>query len=174
MATLSRAAFLDRDGTLNRPPAPGSYVESADALELLVGAAEAVALLSRAGYRCVVVSNQRGVAIGCMTEDDLVRVDARLRELLAAAGAPIAASYYCTHGLDTGCDCRKPRPGLILRAARELGLDPGRSWMFGDSPNDVEAGRRAGCEAQMVRAADGALLAAVRTMVAHGVAADAS
>jgi D-glycero-D-manno-heptose 1,7-bisphosphate phosphatase len=154
--------FLDRDGTLNRAALPGEYVQAAYEVELLGGAAAAVAMLARAGYLCVVVSNQRGVALGHMTGEDLHAVDARLRDLVAAGGAELDATYYCTHGLDDGCDCRKPEPGLIVRAARELAA----SWMVGDSATDAEAGTRAGCRTLSVRPVDGALLAAAQTILA--------
>ena len=163
---MSRAVFLDRDGTLNRAALPGEYVQAAYEVELLDGAAAAVALLARAGYLCVVVSNQRGVALGQMSGEDLHAVDARLRDLVAKGGAELSATYYCIHGLDDGCDCRKPKPGLLTRAARELGIELSASWMVGDSSTDVEAGARAGCRTLRVRPVDGALLAAAQTILA--------
>jgi len=163
---MRRAVFLDRDGTLNRAALPGEYVQAAYEVELLGGAAAAVAMLARAGYLCVVVSNQRGVALGHMTGEDLHAVDARLRDLVAAGGAELDATYYCTHGLDDGCDCRKPEPGLIMRAARELDIELSASWMVGDSAADAEAGARAGCRTLRVRPVDGALLAAAQTILA--------
>jgi D-glycero-D-manno-heptose 1,7-bisphosphate phosphatase len=163
---MRRAVFLDRDGTLNRPALPGEYVQAAYEVELLGGAATAVAMLARAGYLCVVVSNQRGVALGSMTDEDLHAVDARLRDLVAAGGAELNATYYCTHGLDDGCDCRKPSPGLLMRAAQELDIELSASWMVGDSATDAEAGERAGCRTIRVRPVDGALLAAAQTILA--------
>jgi D-glycero-D-manno-heptose 1,7-bisphosphate phosphatase len=163
---MRRAVFLDRDGTLNRAARPGEYIRAAYEVELLGGAATAVAHLARAGYLCVVVSNQRGVALGDMTKEDLHAVDARLRDLVATGGAELNASYYCTHGLDDGCDCRKPEPGLLMRAARELDIELAASWMVGDSATDAEAGARAGCRTLRVRPVDGALLAAAQTILA--------
>jgi D-glycero-D-manno-heptose 1,7-bisphosphate phosphatase len=156
MAALTRAAFLDRDGTLNRPPAPGRYITKPHDLRLLDGVTEAVDHLHTEGYACVVVSNQRGVALGHLTEEDLASIDARLRNLVELDG-----TYYCTHHLEAGCPCRKPEPGLLVRAAAELALDLSRSVMIGDSESDLEAGRRAGCIPVKVAPADGALLAAV-------------
>jgi D-glycero-D-manno-heptose 1,7-bisphosphate phosphatase len=161
VAALRPAVFLDRDGTLNRPAAPGEYVEDADQLELLAGAADAVSLLREAGYLCVVVSNQRGVALAKMTQRQLTAVDARLRELVDIDGA-----YYCTHGLEERCPCRKPQAGLLLRASAELDLDLTRSWMIGDRDSDCEAGRRAGCRTVKVAPCDGALLAAAQAIAA--------
>ncbi len=93
----------------------------------------------------VVASNQRGIARG-MVGDDLLRATERtLQEALAPHGVRIAGFYYCPHEIDEDCDCRKPKPGLLLRAAEELGLDLGASWMVGDSAADVTAGTLAGC-----------------------------
>lgn len=164
MAAVRPAAFLDRDGTLNVPAAPGEYVSDPGDLRLLDGAAEAVALLRSAGYACVVVSNQRGVSLAKMSQAQLAAVDARLHELIV-----LDRSYYCTHGLEDGCHCRKPRPGLLLRAGAELELDLARSWMIGDSDTDCEAGRRAGCRTVKVKPTDGALLDAATEIVAGAV-----
>ena len=153
MAALRPAAFLDRDGTLNWPAQPGRYICDPADLHLFAGAADAVKRLRQHGYACVVVSNQRGVSLGHLTEDRLKEVDSRLRELV-----PLDGSYYCTHGLETGCACRKPRPGLLVRAADELGLDLARSVMIGDSQTDLDAGHRAGCRVVKVAPANGALL----------------
>jgi D-glycero-D-manno-heptose 1,7-bisphosphate phosphatase len=104
-----------------------------------------------------VASNQRGVALGVMSHQDLRAVDARLRELVR-----IDHSFYCVHGLEDRCPCRKPRAGLLIRAAAELELDLARSWMVGDRETDREAGRRVGCQTVHVAPEDGALLAAAR------------
>jgi D-glycero-D-manno-heptose 1,7-bisphosphate phosphatase len=162
VAMLTPAVFLDRDGTLNRAAAPGDYVRSAEDVELLAGAAHAVGMLRRAGYLCVIVSNQRGVALGLMTEDDLAAVDARVEELIGG----IDASYYCTHAIGDECDCRKPEPGLLLRAAEELGIDLEQSWMVGDAVTDEDAGRAAGCRTLRVQPVDLALLDAAQTILA--------
>jgi len=162
VAALRPAVFLDRDGTLNRAAAAGDYIRTPDELELLAGAAHAVGKLRRAGYACVVASNQRGVALGLMTERELDAVDARLHEL---AGG-LEASYYCIHAIGDECDCRKPEPGLILRAAEELGLDLSASWMVGDSATDEAAGLAAGCRALRVQPVDFALLDAAQTILA--------
>jgi D-glycero-D-manno-heptose 1,7-bisphosphate phosphatase len=167
MAALRPAVFLDRDGTLNRPAARGDYIRSPEQLELLGGAAHAVGLLRRAGYMCVVVSNQRGVALGLMTEDDLAAVDQRLRSLVEG----IEASYYCTHSIGEQCDCRKPEPGLLLRAAGDLGIDLAASWMVGDKQTDADAGRAAGCLTLLVQPVDFALLHAAQSILVNERAA---
>jgi histidinol-phosphate phosphatase family protein len=145
----SPAVFLDKDGTLvDDVP----YNVDPDKVRLSRGAAAGLGALHAAGYRLVVVSNQSGVARGYFAEEALEGVRRRLAELLAAAGVPLAGFYWCPHhpagavaAYSVACDCRKPAPGLILRAARELDLDLGASWLVGDILDDVEAGRRAGC-----------------------------
>jgi D-glycero-D-manno-heptose 1,7-bisphosphate phosphatase len=136
--------FLDRDGTLNIKPARGEYIEHPDELTLLPGAASAVSVLNRAGLWTAVVTNQRGVALGRMSIEDLDAVHERLRHLLAVEGATLDAIYACTH--DTGaCRCRKPQPGLLLRAPGEQPhLDFARAAIVGDSLKDMLAGRRLG------------------------------
>jgi len=142
------AVFLDRDGTLITEL---GYLGDPDALELVPGAGAALALLGRAGFARVVVTNQSGIARGLFGERDLERVHARLREALAAEGGGLELVLSCPHHPAIGappwrrvCPCRKPEPGLILEAARRLDLDLGRSWIVGDSARDLEAGRRAG------------------------------
>jgi D-glycero-D-manno-heptose 1,7-bisphosphate phosphatase len=144
--SVRAAAFLDRDGVLNRRPAAHQYVETVEELELLPDAARAVAELHEAGFAPIVVSNQRGVARGLVTEATLADIESAIRD----AGAPIERFFYCTHDIDVGCDCRKPRPGLLVRAATELGLSLRSSVMIGDSESDIEAGAAAGCHTLLV------------------------
>ncbi|SRR5579884_143417 len=145
------AVFLDKDGTLVEDV---PYNVDPARIRLAPGAVEGLQLLHAAGYRLVVVSNQSGVARGYFSERALRRVARRLRELLAGAGIPLAGFYYCPHHPQgrvpryaRACICRKPAPGLIVRAAQALGLDLARSWLVGDILHDVEAGHRAGCRA---------------------------
>lgn len=138
--SLGVAAFLDRDGVLNARPPEHDYVRAVEDLVLLPGVGEAVRALAAAGYQLVVVSNQRGVARGLVTWETL---DAIERVLLVEIGEPVAF-YYCTHETAEGCDCRKPSPGMLLRAAAELELDLERSVTIGDAETDVDAGRAAG------------------------------
>lgn len=139
-----RWVFLDRDGTLNVKPPDGEYVERPQALELLPGAAEAVRMLNRAGIWTGVVTNQRGVALDRMSADDLDAVHERLRRLLGQEGAFLDEIYACPHQIGA-CACRKPQPGLLLRAQREHpALDFAHAAIVGDSSSDVQAGRRLG------------------------------
>ena len=137
------AAFLDRDGTINVKAPEGEYVESPSEVTLLPGAAEGVRRLNEAGIPVYVVTNQRGIALGRMTEEDLAAVHRRLDALLAAEGARVDAYYHCPH--DKGvCDCRKPGTAMLEQAAREHGFALERSVLIGDAESDVEAGLRVG------------------------------
>jgi len=137
-------AFLDRDGTINRGAAEGEYIVAAREVELLPGAAEAIRLLNQLPAKAVVVTNQRGIALGRMSEADLVAVNAELESQLEAAGAELDAILHCPHEKGD-CDCRKPAPGMFERAAAELpGVRIEGGAMLGDSVLDVEAGNRLG------------------------------
>jgi D-glycero-D-manno-heptose 1,7-bisphosphate phosphatase len=146
-----RAVFVDRDGTLIEDT---GFIRRVDEVKLLSGAAEAVARLNKAGWAVVVVTNQSGVARGLLTEKDIAATNERMKELLSKEGARVDAVYYCPH-LPEGkiseyavvCDCRKPRPGMFLRAAREHDVDLAGSVAVGDSARDVEAGLNAGTRA---------------------------
>jgi D-glycero-D-manno-heptose 1,7-bisphosphate phosphatase len=146
-------ALLDRDGTLNRKPPEGEYVTTPAALELLPGAAAAVRMLNDAGVPVAVVTNQRGVALGRLSEPGLAAIHAALaRQLADLAGARLDAVYVCPHE-HAACDCRKPESGLLRRAARDFGVAPSEAVMIGDAASDVEAGRRFG--ARTVQLTDG-------------------
>jgi D-glycero-D-manno-heptose 1,7-bisphosphate phosphatase len=139
-----RWVFLDRDGTINVKAREGEYVSTPEELELLPGAAQAISRLNQAGVWVAVVTNQRGIARGKMTEGDLEVVHARLAASLAGHDAHLDAIYHCPHEHGT-CSCRKPEPGLLLRAQREHpGLSFAASAMVGDEDSDVQAGRRLG------------------------------
>jgi histidinol-phosphate phosphatase family protein len=143
------AVFLDKDGTLVEDV---PYNVDPTLIQLMPGAVEGLRALDAAGYRLIVVSNQSGVARGYFGEDALAVVERRLRELLCDASVELAGFYYCPHypkgvvpAYAVVCECRKPAPGLLLRAAREQGVDLARSWLVGDILDDIEAGRAAGC-----------------------------
>lgn len=147
------AVFLDKDGTLIEDL---PYNVDPRRIRLAPGAREAIGLLGGAGYRFVIVTNQSGVARGYFDEDDLAEVHAHLEWLLADLGGTLEGFYFCPH-LPEGineyaieCDCRKPEPGLVRRAAQELVVDLGRSWFVGDTWMDVLAGRAAGCRTILV------------------------
>jgi histidinol-phosphate phosphatase family protein len=135
---------LDRDGVLNVRPPRAEYVRRPEDFQWLDGAREALGLLGTAGYRLVVVSNQAGINRGAMTAADVEAVHDRMRREAAEAGGPIDAVYYCPHDWDEGCDCRKPKPGMLFQAQHDLQLDLSRTTFIGDDERDGEAARAAG------------------------------
>jgi D-glycero-D-manno-heptose 1,7-bisphosphate phosphatase len=146
MTRRMAAVLLDRDGTINvMAPSEDDYITRPEDLVLLPGAAAAIGILNAAGIPVAVITNQRGIARGRMTKGDLDTVHARLDALLAAQGARVDAYYVCPHDRDT-CDCRKPAPGLVLRAAQDLGRPTAEIVVIGDRQSDVEAGRAAGAQ----------------------------
>ncbi len=151
---MKRAAFLDRDGVINRKPKEGQYVTRWEEMQFLPGVAEGIALLIEAGFYVIVVSNQRCVAKGLLTVRELDLIHERMCEELAAAGAVITEVYYCPHETQPPCSCRKPAPGMLLSAARAHEIDLTASWMIGDSDIDVEAGKNAGCRTARIVKSD--------------------
>jgi len=150
------AVFFDRDGTLIHDP---GYLNDPDQVQVLDGVAEGLRELGLLGYQTVVATNQSGVARGLVTPERLEQIHDRLRELLAARGATLDAIYCCPYHPEgtvpeyrKDSDWRKPRPGMLLAAARELDLDLSHSWMIGDNDRDVEAGRSAGCKTILLNA----------------------
>lgn len=139
---MTRALFLDRDGTLIRDV---GYPRDPALVEALPDAIDVLRALQTT-HALVIVSNQSGIARGLITEDELQAVQARVIDVFGGGGVTFAGAYFCRHAPDAGCACRKPAPGMLLDAARDLGLDLARSIMIGDKPSDVDAGRAAGCE----------------------------
>lgn len=142
------AAFLDRDGVINVDRA---YVHRWEDFTFVDGAVAAMRRLHEAGYALVVVTNQSGIARGYFDEAQFRQLSVRMVDALATAGVPGVAVYHCPHhpagkvaSLAVECDCRKPAPGMILRAAREHGLSLADSFLVGDKPSDIEAARAAG------------------------------
>jgi D-glycero-D-manno-heptose 1,7-bisphosphate phosphatase len=142
--TNLKYVFLDRDGVLNRKAPPAQYITRPEELVILPGIEEAVAALNRAGRKVIVVTNQRGIALGLYSHDDLNRIHDKLRAQLAAHGGHLDAIYVCPHEAGQ-CNCRKPLTGLFERAYRDFpDATPESSVMVGDSLRDIEAGLRAG------------------------------
>lgn len=160
-SVTKRAVFLDRDGTIN---VEKDYLYRPEEFEFIPGAVDAVRLLKQHGYVVVVVTNQSGIARGYYTEDDLTVLHNHIDRLLAAEGVSVDAWYYCPHHAEgkgeyaVDCSCRKPLPGMLLKAADEHGIDLSSSWMVGDKLVDVEAGVAAGCRSVLVRTGYGAQL----------------
>ncbi|HEX6992660.1 MAG TPA: HAD family hydrolase [Gammaproteobacteria bacterium] len=175
-ASRRRAVFVDKDGTLieNIP-----YNVDVARMQFAPGAERAVPRLAAAGFAIVVVSNQAGVARGMFDEAAVAAVGRALTDRLAALGVGLGGFYYCPHDPRGAvarhrrmCGCRKPAPGLIVRAARELGVDLSASWLVGDILDDIEAGRRAGCRTILIDAGNETEWRMSRARLPHHVAAD--
>ena len=152
---MTRAVFLDRDGTLLEE---GNYVDRLDRLVFFPYTVDALRCLNDAGFAVVVVTNQSGVARGMYPESFVAEAHAFIDERLRAGGARVDAYYYCPHhpegtvaGLRQDCECRKPKPGQLLQAAAELNLDLQRSFMVGDRWKDIDAGKAVGARTVLVR-----------------------
>ena len=163
-----KAVFLDRDGVITEEPP--HYAHRRDQLALVPGAAEAIRLLNDHGFLVVVVTNQAGIARGFYEERDMYVFNGAMEEELnKEKGAHIDAIYWCSHHPEAvhekyriACDCRKPNAGMIVRASKELSIDPERSFMIGDKWSDIEAGKKAGCKTIMVYTGHGENEFAVR------------
>jgi len=153
------AIFMDRDGTLSHEV---GYVNHPSRFELYPWSVDAVRLVNRAGRAAVVVTNQAGVARGYFPESVIHEVHSAMRQAMQAGGARLDAVYYCPHHPSVGeppyrldCDCRKPRPGLLRRAERELGVDLARSWVIGDRHGDLQLAWHVGARAALVKSGYG-------------------
>lgn len=143
---MNKAAFLDRDGVINqKAPTEDKYIIRWEEMHILPGVVEAIALFNRAGFRVIVVSNQRCVAKGLLTASELDSLHQRMCSELAAMGAKIDGVYYCPHEEQPPCSCRKPEPGMLFAASAEHEINLSSSWMIGDSEKDIKAGKSVGC-----------------------------
>jgi len=153
-----KAIFLDRDGVINKHI---GFLKNIDEFELLDGVAEAIKLINNSGYLAIVVTNQPVIARGEVTFDELEEIHNKMETLLGMGGAYLDGIYFCPHHTDKGyegeipelkfnCDCRKPKPGMILKAEKDFNIDLKASWMVGDGKNDVFAGKNAGCQTALI------------------------
>jgi D-glycero-D-manno-heptose 1,7-bisphosphate phosphatase len=151
---MKRAVFLDRDGVINvnRP----DYVKSWQDYQFLPGVFEPLRLMARSQWAVVVISNQSCIGRGLVDVAVVEDIHRAMALEIRRQGGRVDAVFYCPHRPDEGCDCRKPQPGLLLRAARELGLELTRSYLVGDAVSDVEAALAAGCSPIMVLTGRGA------------------
>lgn len=149
-----KAVFLDRDGTINKYV---GFLKNIDDFEILPGVSEAIKRINESGFLAIVVTNQPIIARGEMSEKELEEIHNKMETMLGEQGAYLDAIYYCPHHPDRGfdgerieykinCNCRKPKPGMLVQAAKDYNIDLQESWMVGDSVNDVLAGKRAGCK----------------------------
>jgi D-glycero-D-manno-heptose 1,7-bisphosphate phosphatase len=151
---MNKAVFIDKDGTLVEDI---PYNIDPSLITLTPGAKEALVLLKSKGFLLIVISNQSGIARGYFKEVDLEKVKNRLQEMLAPHDVQLDGIFFCPHHPDgvisnyaISCDCRKPKPGMILCAAEAFEIDLSRSWMIGDILHDVESGNRAGCKTILI------------------------
>ena len=153
-----KAIFLDRDGTINKYV---DFLHKIEDFELLPGVSEAIKKINASGYLAVVVTNQPVVARGELTEEELKLIHDKMETLLGEQGAYLDRIYYCPHHPQSGfpgeipelkisCECRKPKPGMLLKAAQELNIDLSQSWMIGDGEHDIKAGKAAGCKTALI------------------------
>jgi D-glycero-D-manno-heptose 1,7-bisphosphate phosphatase len=145
---VNRGLFLDRDGTVIEEL---GYLSDPDQVRLLPGSVEALASLQAEGWKLVIVSNQSGVGRRLITADQMDAVQRRFLEIVRGHGIQITASYMCIHTPDEGCECRKPSPFLLHRAAKEYSIDLQSSWMIGDREGDILCGKNAGCSTIWLR-----------------------
>lgn len=148
-----RYVILDRDGTINVDS--DDFVKSADEWQPLPGSLEAIAELNRHGFKVVVITNQSGIARGLFDAAALAAMHDKMRALLAEAGGHIDAVYFCPHGPDDGCDCRKPKPGLFEQFAQDKQVDLKSVYAAGDSFRDLEAAWAAGAKPILVKTGKG-------------------
>ncbi len=146
---MIRCVFFDRDGIVNQSPGPG-YVERWEDFHLMPEFPAILRNVSRLGFAAILITNQRGVALGKMTAAAVEDIHRRFRRALKDEyGLEILDVFYCPHDKNE-CECRKPKPGMLLEAARRHNINLAESWMIGDSPKDVEAGKAAGCRTILV------------------------
>ena len=147
---MRRCLFLDRDGVINAAPPAGEYIHSWEEFRLLPEVVSWISLFKAAGYLAIVVTNQRGIARGLYADADVLALHERMRAELAARGAILDDIFYCPHE-EGACDCRKPRPGLVLEAQRKWDIDLAASLLIGDSDRDRRLAERCGLSFALVR-----------------------
>lgn len=163
--------FLDRDGVINRRMPVHCHVLSPEDLVILPGVCEALSMINEAGYLSVIITNQRCISLGTLDIEGFSRINDKMLQEFAESGAFIDALYYCPHGDDDGCSCRKPKPGLLEEAQQDLlsygiTVDKTRSWMIGDDDGDIIAGQSFGVNTIKLGESLPDLLTAVRSILA--------
>jgi len=156
-----KVIVLDRDGVINEDS--DNYIKSADEWVPINGSIEAISRLKKADFVVAVASNQSGLARGLFTEEDLQAMHDKMNSLLAQRGSSIDGIFFCPHGPADNCICRKPKPGLLLQAAKQFQVKPDEMLFVGDSFSDIQAAKMAGCQSILVRTGKG-----LRTIEKHG------
>jgi D-glycero-D-manno-heptose 1,7-bisphosphate phosphatase len=166
---LEKVVFLDRDGVINRDSP--AYIKSWDEFEFLPGSLEAMALLTRSGFTIIVITNQSAIGRGMVAPETLSHTHRKMSETVSAHGGHIRDIFFCPHHPENGCGCRKPAPGLILKARDTYDIDLSDAVMVGDSAKDIECARNAGCGTNvLVQTGNG--LSAVATLAEKGIHPD--
>ncbi|TSA16927.1 MAG: D-glycero-beta-D-manno-heptose 1,7-bisphosphate 7-phosphatase [Nitrosopumilales archaeon] len=158
----NKAIFLDRDGVINKERS--TYVKTVSELEIFSGVASAVKKLKDAGFLVIIVTNQSAVNRGLTNHDNVNDIHFNIQEYFRKNDTFIDGFYYCPHRPDENCSCRKPKPGLLLKAAEELKIDLQSSWMIGDSDSDIQAAKLAGCKSIKINA-ETSLTSAIQTIL---------
>jgi D-glycero-D-manno-heptose 1,7-bisphosphate phosphatase len=152
VSTQALTIFVDRDGVINEDS--DAFIKTLTEWQPIPGSIEALAKLSQ-HFQVIVITNQSGIARGLLTQETLAAMHAQLKEKVASLGGKITDIFYCPHGPDDGCDCRKPKPGLLLQAQQRYAIDLAKSWCVGDSYRDLEAGLAVGSKVALVRTGKG-------------------
>lgn len=152
-----KTVFLDRDGVINTRPVRGEYVLEPEQFRMLPGVPEGIKKLNDHGFQVIVITNQSCVGRGLLSYDTLKDIHDLMIEQASSSGGEIQDVIFCPHHPDDGCRCRKPEPGMLLKAFEKHDLVPEECIMVGDNETDAEAGRRAGCQALMVKPDDNLL-----------------
>ena len=145
---ISQAVFIDRDGVINKEI---SYLHEPEKFEFLPNVLEGMKKMQDMGFKIVVVTNQAGIGLGYFTKEDFYKVNREMLRGVSKSGIMIDKVYFCPHGINDGCDCRKPKPGMLLRGKEELNLDMENSYMIGDMTSDIKAGKAAGTKTILVK-----------------------
>ncbi len=159
LANKQKAIFLDRDGTINKYV---GFLSDIDDFELIHGVVDAIKKINASGYLCIVVTNQPVIARGEITFEELDNIHNKMETLLGLKGAYVDKIYYCPHHPHQGykgevselkfdCNCRKPKPGMLIKASKDFNIDLEQSWIIGDSENDIKAGKNAGCKTVFIK-----------------------
>lgn len=148
MIKMEKVVFLDRDGTISQDSP--DHIKSWEELHIFPNTKAGIKLLNDNGFNIIIITNQSVIARGMVTKKELEYIHSKLVEELEAYGCKIHKIYYCPHHPDDGCNCRKPKPGLLLKAAEENDIDTSKSYMVGDRMMDVEAGRKVNCKTILI------------------------
>ena len=145
-----KTIFLDRDGVINQNPPNMGYVRKWEEFFFIPNSRKAIRELTESGYRIIVVTNQSGIGRGLYSEEDLTDIHSQMVAEISEAGGAVDAVYYCPHHPEAGCECRKPKSGMLTRAAREHNIELSSTYLIGDTTTDIEAGQSVGATTFLV------------------------